>query len=84
MSALSVAIYGMFLAVIIPPSKKNKAVFLVVLGAMAVSSLFAWVPVLSKVSSGFVIIITTVLVAGIAAWLCPVKEENEKETTHDA
>ena len=80
----SVAIYGMFLAVIIPPSKKNKAVFLVVLGAMAVSSLFAWVPVLSKVSSGFVIIITTVLVAGIAARLCPVKEENEKEATHDA
>ena len=64
MSALSVAIYGMFLAVIIPPSKKNKAVFLVVLGAMAVSTLFAWVPVLSKVSSGFVIIITTILVAG--------------------
>ena len=84
MSALGVAIYGMFLAVIIPPSKKNKAVFLVVLGAMAVSSLFAWVPVLSKVSSGFVIIITTVLVAGIAARLCPVKEENEKEATHDA
>ena len=48
------------------------------------SSLFAWVPVLSKVSSGFVIIITTVLVAGIAARLCPVKEENEKEATHDA
>ena len=76
--------FGLFLAVIIPPTKKNKAVFLVVLGAMAVSSLYAWVPVLSKVSSGFVIIITTVLVAGIAARLCPVKEENEKEATHDA
>ena len=44
MSALGVAIYGMFLAVIIPPSKKKKAVLLVVLGAMAVSALFAWVP----------------------------------------
>lgn len=84
MSALGVAIYGMFLAVIIPPSKKNKAVLLVVLGAMAVSALFAWVPVLSKVSSGFVIIITTILVAGLAAWLCPVDEENAKEEAHEA
>ena len=84
MSALGVAIYGMFLAVIVPPSKKNKAVLLVVLGAMAVSALFAWVPVLSKVSSGFVIIITTILVAGLAAWLCPVNEENTKEEAHEA
>ena len=84
MSALSVAIYGMFLAVIIPPSKTNRAVLLVVLGAMAVSALFAWVPVLSKVSCGFVIIITTILVAGLAAWLCPVDEENAMEEAHEA
>ncbi|MDO4306387.1 MAG: AzlC family ABC transporter permease [Eubacteriales bacterium] len=76
-SALSVAIYGMFLAVIIPPAKKNKAVLGVVIGAMAVSSLFAVVPVLKKVSSGFVIIITTVLAAGAAAFICPVEEEKE-------
>ena len=56
-SALSVAIYGMFLAVIIPPAKKNRAVLGVVIGAMAVSTLFAVVPVLNKVSTGFVIII---------------------------
>lgn len=74
-SALNVAIYGMFLAIIIPPAKKNRAVLGVVIGAMAVSSLFALVPALKSVSSGFVIIITTLLVAGAAAWLCPVKEE---------
>ena len=84
MSALGVAIYGMFLAVIIPPSKTNRAVLLVVLGSMAVSTLFAWVPALSNVSSGFVIIITTILVAGLAAWLCPVEEENAKEEAHEA
>lgn len=76
-SALSVAIYGMFLAVIIPQAKKNRAVLGVVTGAMAVSSLFSVVPVLRKVSSGFVIIITTVLVAGVAAYVCPVEEEKE-------
>ncbi|MDO4297537.1 MAG: AzlC family ABC transporter permease [Lachnospiraceae bacterium] len=74
-SALSVAIYGMFLAVIIPPAKKNRAVLGVVLGAMAVSTLFSVVPVLQKISSGFVIIITTLLVAGIAAHFCPIEEE---------
>ena len=76
-SALSVAIYGMFLAVIIPPAKTNKAVLGVVIAAMAVSSLFAVVPILQNVSSGFVIIITTVLVAGVAAFLCPVEEKEE-------
>lgn len=76
-SALSVAIYGMFLAVVIPPAKKNKAVLGVVIGAMAVSTLFEVVPFLSKISSGFVIIITTVVVAGAAAYFCPVKEAEE-------
>ncbi len=76
-SAMGIAIYGMFLAVIIPPAKTNRAVLGVVIGAMAVSSLFAYVPVLNKVSSGFVIIITTLLVAGIAAYVCPVEEEKE-------
>lgn len=80
-SALSVAIYGMFLAVIIPPAKTNRAVLGVVIAAMAVSTLFEVVPVLKNVSSGFVIIITTVLVAGAAALICPVEE---KEGTHES
>lgn len=80
MSALGVAIYGMFLAVIIPPAKKNKAVLLVVVVAMAVSTLFAVVPGLNKVSSGFVIIITTLVTAGGAAYLCPVKEDEVHES----
>ena len=78
-SALGIAIYGMFLAIIIPPAKKNKVVLAVVLGAMAVSGLFSVVPILKKVSSGFVIIITTLLVAGAAAYFCPVQEVKETE-----
>lgn len=78
-SALSIAIYGMFLAIIIPPAKKNRAVLVVVISAMLVSMIFALVPILNQVSSGFVIIITTVLVAGLAAYFCPVKEEEEAE-----
>lgn len=79
-SALNVAIYGMFLAVIIPPAKKNKSVFGVVIGAMAISTVFAVVPVLNKVSSGFVIIITTLIVAGLAAHFSPIPEEKEAES----
>ena len=79
-SALNVAIYGMFLAVIIPPAKKNKSVLGVVIGAMAISTVFAVIPVLNKVSSGFVIIITTLIVAGLAAHFCPIPEEREAES----
>lgn len=78
-SALSVAIYGMFLAIIIPPAKTSRAVLGVVVGAMAVSSLFAVVPGLKEVSSGFVIIITTLLVAGAAAYFFPVEDESTEE-----
>ena len=76
-SALSVAIYGMFLAIVIPPAKTNSAILKVVIGAMIVSSLFASVPILNKVSSGFVIIITTLLLAGVAAYFCPIEEREE-------
>jgi predicted branched-subunit amino acid permease len=54
-SALGIAIYGMFLAIIIPPARQNRAILAVVLSAMGVSFLFSVLPVLSKVSSGFVI-----------------------------
>ena len=77
-SALGVAIYGMFLAIIIPPARKNHTVLFVVLSAMGLSFLFSVLPVLKKVTSGFVIIITTVIIAGIAAWLRPIEEENTK------
>ena len=75
-SALGIAIYGMFLAIVIPPSKKNKAIGVVVLGAMALSTIFQLMPVLKDISSGFQIIIITVLVAAIAAIVKPVEVEN--------
>lgn len=77
MSAFSVAIYGMFLAIIIPPAKENKAVLGVVLAAMALASAFAYVPGMKKISSGFAIIIVTLIVSAIAAILHPHVEEEE-------
>ena len=77
-SALSVAIYGMFLALIIPPAKKHRSVRAVVAGAMALSAVFAVAPVLNRISSGFVIIFTTLIVAGAAAYFCPVGDGEEE------
>lgn len=74
-NALSIAIYGMFLAIIIPPAKKNRGVLAVVAGAATLSTVFAVTPVLNRVSSGFVIIIVTLAVSALAAVFAPVKEE---------
>ena len=78
-SALSLAIYGMFIAIIIPPAKTNINVLYVVIASMILSSCFAYLPLLNKVSSGFVIIICTVVVSSIAAKLAPIKEEETNE-----
>ena len=76
MSALSVAIYGMFLAIIIPPAKKNHFLWIVILSAMALGAIFKYVPGLNKISAGFVIIIITVLVSALAAVIRPIREED--------
>lgn len=78
-SALGIVLYGMFLAIIIPPSKKSKGVLITVLIAAALSIVFKYV--LTSVSGGFAIIICAVLSAAICAVLFPVKEENEEEAT---
>lgn len=74
-SAMNVALYGMFLAVIIPPAKKNRVIAAVVAVSMAASALFSALPVLNEISSGFRIMILTILIAGAAAWLHPVEEQ---------
>ncbi|MDD3220793.1 MAG: branched-chain amino acid ABC transporter permease [Clostridia bacterium] len=75
LSALGVALYGMFIAVIVPPAKNSRIIAGVVLVSMVASLIFTLVPVLNMISSGFRIIILTLLIAGGAAVLFPVKEE---------
>lgn len=78
MSAMSVAIYGMFLAVVVPPARKDKIIAAVVVVSMAVSFLFQSLPGLKNISSGFQIILLTVLISAAAAVLFPVKEEQHE------
>jgi len=76
-SALGIAIYGMFIAVIVPPSKKSKSVLAVVLISAALSFILKYTPLFYKVSSGFAIIICTIAAASIGAVLMPVKDLQE-------
>ena len=73
-SALGIAIYGMFLAIILPPAKREKPVRLVVLIAIGLSLCLRYVPLFSGISSGFAIIICAVIASAIGAWLHPVEE----------
>ncbi|MCR4762156.1 MAG: AzlC family ABC transporter permease [Lachnospiraceae bacterium] len=76
LSAFGIAIYGMFLAIILPPASEDRAILVVVLAAMAFRAILTWTPGLKTISPGFAIIIVTVTVAGIAAWLHPHTEEH--------
>lgn len=79
LSALNVAIYGMFIAIIIPPARKERIVAVIVAISMGASLLFTRLPVVSRIPSGMRIIILTVLIAGAGAVLCPIKEETPAE-----
>ena len=79
-SALSIALYGMLLAVIIPPAKGNKMLTVLIIISMVASLLFASLPILNTISSGVKIILLTIVIAGIAAILFPVKEEVPHES----
>ena len=72
-SAMGIVLYGMFLAIIIPPAKKEKGVLAAVLTAAALSIMFEFV--LKSVSGGFAIIICSVISAAFCAVLFPVKDE---------
>lgn len=74
-SALSVALFGMFLAVIIPPARKNRIIALFVLVSFAASFAATYLPLISQLSGGTRTIILTVLISAIAAILFPVNEE---------
>lgn len=77
MSALSLAIYGMFVAIVVPEMKHKKTVLIVVLIAVAFSCMFRYVPYLNQVSGGLAISICAIVAALIGAALFPVEEEKK-------
>ena len=78
-AALGVMLYGMFVAIVVPPAKQERSVFYVVMLALVFSCLFAWVPFLQTVSAGISIVFCTVAAAAIGAWLFPIADEEVAE-----
>ncbi len=76
-SALGIAIYAMFIAIVVPVAKDSKPTALCALFAIVLSCLFNYLPALKAVPSGFVIIICAVVASVLFALLFPISQENE-------
>ena len=77
-SALGLAIYGMFIAIVVPPAKKSRPVLICVLISVFLSCLFKYVPFLQSVPSGFTVIICAVTASAILAFFAPVDIDDKE------
>ena len=75
--SLGALLYGMFIAIVVPQARQEKAMLACMVIALVLSCLFAWVPGLNAVSSGLAIVICTVGAAALCALLFPVKEDDQ-------
>lgn len=82
-NALGLAMYGMFIAIFVPQMKHSRAVTLCVLIAVGCSCLFTFVPGLNQLSSGYTVIISALIAAGVCAALFPIKENEEMAKEDD-
>lgn len=76
-SALGIAIYAMFVAIVVPPMKKSKPILLCIIVAVLLSCFFRYI--INGVPSGFAIIICSVVSSAVVAWISPVEEEEDNE-----
>ena len=74
-NAMGIALYAMFIALIIPAARQSRPVLLVIGAAVAVTCVLKYVPFFSFISSGFRVILATVAASALAAWLFPKEEE---------
>ena len=81
-SALSVSLYGMFLAIIIPNAKRDKIILMLIIVSFIFSFLASVLPLISVISEGTRTIVLTVAISSLAALLFPIKDESE--VTNDA
>ena len=79
MACLCIAIYGMFIAIIIPPAKKSRPVLIVTVIASALNCVFYYVPYLNEIPSGISISICAVVASILGAFIFPMTEEGGKE-----
>jgi len=72
--ALGIAIYGMFISIVLPPARKSRGIALCVALSAALRCVLFYVPALSRVSDGFAVILCAVISSAVMAAVCP-KEE---------
>ena len=77
-SALGVALYGMFLAVIIPPAKKDRLIAGLIVFCFAVSYAMARLPLTAGIPEGTRILVLTVAISAAAALIFPHKDTDEE------
>ena len=78
-NALEIAIYAMFIAIILPAVKKDKNTLFAVLAAASMSVAFTFIPLLSAIPTGFVIVICAVSVSALFALIAPIDDEEVAE-----
>ena len=76
-TALSMSLYGMFLAIIIPPAHKDRNVLYALIASLVLSGLCAMAPVISEWSSGMRTVVLRIVVSAVAAWLKPIKTDDD-------
>ena len=74
-NALGVALYGMFIAVVVPKAREDFHVLFAVLIAVVISVALKYIPAFSFISGGFGIIICAVAASAVGALVFPVKED---------
>ena len=78
-NAMGIALYGMFIAIIVPPAKDDRSILVTVILAIMTSIAFAYVPLMKDLSDGWSTIIITVVVSSIAATLFPIDTKDRGE-----
>ena len=80
-NALNIALYAMFIAIVVPTAMQNKKVIPVVIISVALSCAFTFIPVLNNVNSGIVYVVSALIASIIGALVFPIDTNNNNTTT---
>ena len=82
-NAMGIALYAMFIAIIVPDAKKNYKIALVIFIAIVISCIFYYVPYIKNIGLGFKIIISTSIASLVGAFLFPIEVNKKEEDKED-
>lgn len=77
--AMGIALYAMFIAIIIPPAKKQQPILMTILLSVTITCIIRYIPIFNFISDGFCTIIATIISAMIAAYIAPIPQEEQED-----